>query len=101
MLGIASKNNIRPSTGHVGGNCDCIVTPRLSDNLGLTLMKLGIEKIMRDAESLQFPAQYFRRLNRNRADQNRPAGIVDIADFFDDCIPFFVLGPIDAINLIF
>ena len=56
----------------------------LRDDLGLALVVLGVEHLVRDAVPLQQLGELLRLLDRGRAHQDRPARLVDIPDLVED-----------------
>ena len=79
-----------------------IVTPRLAarlgHDLGLALVVLGVQDLVRDAEPAQELRQLFRLLDRGRADQDRPAGRVDLLDLVEDRLDLLALVPEDHVG---
>ena len=52
---------------------------------------------MLDAATFEHLAQFERLIDIDRADQNRPAGLVNFQDLVDDGFPFFLFGAEDDI----
>ena len=72
-LGVAAEQDVGAAAGHVGGDGDRVLAARLRDDLRFLLVVLGVEHDVLDAAQLQQLRQPLRLLDRDRADQDRPA----------------------------
>ena len=88
---IAAQDDIGTASSHVGRNGHGVVPARLSDDLCLTPVMLGIQDVVLDAVSVQLAADEFGLLDRYRADQNRTPRFVDFANLVNDRVPLFPL----------
>ena len=72
-LGVAAEQDVGAAARHVGGDRDGVLAARLRDDLGFLRVELGVEDDVLDAAQLQELRQPLRLLDRDRADQGRPA----------------------------
>ena len=81
-VGIATENDVGTAARHVGGDRDGIEPTRLSDDLGLAFVVLGVENLMVDAALLQERREQFALFDRHGAHEHGAAPALDIADGF-------------------
>ena len=72
-LGVAAEQDVGAAAGHVGGDRHRALAAGLRDDLGLLRVVLGVQHDVLDAAALQQRRQALRLLDRDRADQHRPA----------------------------
>ena len=71
-----------------------------SHDVGLFLVQLRVEHLVRNLAHRQHFRQHFRNFDRGRTDQTRSSGIAHLFDFVDDGTIFFAIGLIDAVFLV-
>ena len=81
---VAAEHDVRAAAGHVGRDRDGAGPARLHDDLGLALVVLRVQHLVRDALLLQQARQELRRLDRRRADEHGLAARVAVPDVLDD-----------------
>ena len=69
---IAAEDDVGAAAGHVRGDGHGALAAGLGDDLGLALVVLGIEYLMRDAALFEHLGDQFAPLDGNRADEDRP-----------------------------
>ena len=79
-LGIAAEDDVGSAAGHVRGDGHGAQAAGLGDDLGLALVMLGVENLVRNAPLFQQAGDQFASLDRHGADQDRPAAAVDLLD---------------------
>ena len=97
-LGVAAEDDVGPAAGHVGGDRDHPLPAGLGDDLGLLLVELGVEDLVLDPVLAEHVGDQLRLLDRRRADQDRPAGLVDLADLLEDRVVLLAVGPVDDVG---
>ena len=97
-LGVAAQDDVGAAAGHVGRDRHAALAPGLGHDLGLALVILGVQDLVRDAEPAQVFGQLFRLLDRRRAHQDRPARLVDLLDLVEDGADLLALGPEDHVG---
>ena len=75
------------------------LSPGLGDDLGLGLVELGVEDLGLDPVVLEHLGDQDRLLDRGGPHQDRPAGLVDLADLAEDGLILLVVGPIDDVGV--
>src|SRR4051812_9269826 len=78
-----AKFNIRPTTRHVRGDSDATALSSARDDFSFLLVIFGIEDRVDDSGLLQHARNLFARFNRNCADKNRAAKIVNGRDLLE------------------
>ncbi len=63
------------------------------------LVVLGVQDLVLDPVLLEHVGDQLRLLDRGRADQDRPAGLVDLADLVEDRLVLLVVGPVDHVGV--
>src|SRR5262245_44030063 len=76
----ASQDDVGTAAGHVLGDRDRALAAGLGDDLRLAFVMLRVEHLMLDAALLQEPRQPLALFDRHGADQDRPAGRLDVLD---------------------
>ena len=82
-FGVAAEQDVDAPAGHVRGDRDRVELAGLRDDLGLTLVLLGVQHLVRDALLLQLARQLLGLLDRDRADEHRLALLVALDDVVD------------------
>src|SRR5690606_20207137 len=79
-FGIATKNNVGTTTGHVGGDGDGPFATRLGYDLGFALVLLGVENFVANAASFEQRRKALAPFDRDGTDENRPPMLVDLGN---------------------
>ena len=82
-VGVAAENDVGAAARHVGGDRDGAESPRLRDDLGLTLVLLGVEHLMVHAPLLEQIGEPFALLDGDGADQHGQALVLDLLHLGD------------------
>ena len=80
-LGIAAEDDVGSAAGHVRGDGHRAQAAGLGDDLGLALVMLGVEDLVRNAALFQQTGDQFAPLDRDGAHQDRPPAAFDFLDF--------------------
>ena len=110
-LGVAAEQNVGAAAGHVGGDGHRALAAGLGDELGFLGVVLGVQHdVLVDAAAgrraaLQSAPVEHRRdalglLDRDGADEHRPALLVLLDDLGDDRVPLFLLRPVDEVGIL-
>ena len=99
-VGIAAQENVGAAACHVRGDSDGTLASGLGDDLGFSLMLLGVKDVVFYAVPAQKAGKSFRFFDGNRADQDGLAALVAFLDLFDDRSELFFLGSVDDIRII-
>ncbi len=75
--------DVHAAAGHVGRDRDRAALARILDDLPLALVLLRVQDVVRDALALQELGEELRGLHRDRADENRLAGLVALDDVLE------------------
>ncbi len=84
VLGVAAEQDVGAAAGHVGGDRDVALAAGLRDDLGFLRVVLRVEHDVLDAALAQQRRQPLGLLDRHRADQRRPPGLLLLEDVVDD-----------------
>ena len=98
-LGVAAEQDVGAAAGHVGGDRHRALASGLRDDLGFLRVVLGVQDDVLDAAQLQQLREPLRLLDRDRADEHRPALLLLLDDVGDDRLVLFLLGPVDRVGL--
>ena len=98
---VAPQHDIGTATGHIGGDGDHAGAPRLGHDVGLALVLLGIEHLVRQLGLLQQVGNDFGVFDRGGAYQHGLAAFVAFADVVQRGLVFFRRGFVHAIELVF
>ena len=98
-LGVAAEQDVGAAAGHVGGDRDGRLAARLGDDLGFLRVILGVQDDVLDAAQLQQLRQPLGLLDRDGADEHRPALLLLLDDVGDDRFVLFLLGAVDRVGL--
>ena len=79
-LGVAAENDVGAAAGHVRGNRHRAQPARLGHDLGLALMVLGVQDLVRDAAFFQQAGDQLAPLDRHRAHQHRTPAALNLLD---------------------
>src|SRR5208282_2871684 len=77
---VAAEENVGSAAGHVGGNGDGALAPRLRNNLRFALVVLGVQHLVRNSRLLQQLGDLFRFFDGDAAHQDRLAALVILPD---------------------
>ena len=88
---LVAQLDVRTTTGHVGGNRHRAALPRLGHDVGLLLVELGVQHVVRYLAHLEHLAQHLGNLHRGRADQDRTSGFDQGLNLLDDRLVFLAL----------
>ena len=83
VLDVAAEHDVDAAAGHVGGHGDRAQAAGLGDDVGLTLVVLGVEDLGLDPALLQQPVDPLGLLDGDGADQDRLAAVVTLGDLVD------------------
>ena len=81
---VAAEQDVRAAAGHVGGDRDGAGPPGLGDDARFLLVELGVEGLVLDAAPLEHRREDLGLLDRDRADQDRPPGLLHLDDLVDE-----------------
>src|SRR5262249_54710158 len=98
-LGVATEQDVDAAPGHVRGNRDRVRPSRLGDDDRFLLVLLGVQHRVRDAALLEQPRELLGLLHRDRADEDRLAGLVALFDVLGDGVELGVLGLVDRVGV--
>ena len=98
ILGVATENDVRAATGHVGRDRHRIHPARLGDDFRFTFVILRVQDVVLHAVASQLAAQLFRVLDRHGAEQHGAAGLVNLFDLIDDGVPLLGFCAIDRVR---
>ena len=88
---VTTKQDVRTTTRHVGGNGHRIWTTRLCNNIRLALMLFGVQYFMVNPSLQQFGRQDFTGLNGGCTNQDwRNTLLTDIGDFLNNGTVFAI-----------
>ena len=99
-LGVAAEQDVGAAAGHVRGDRDRALAARLRDDLGFLRVVLRVEDDVLDAAQLEQLREPLRLLDRDRADQDRPALLLLLEDVVDDRVVLLALGAVDGVGLL-
>src|SRR5918994_1719837 len=92
--------DVDATAGHVRRDRDGADLAGVLDDLGLALVLLRIQDVVRDAAALEPLRQMFGGLDVDRADENGLAGLVALDDVLDDGVELRVLRLEDQVVLV-
>ena len=98
-FGVAAEQNVGTAACHVGGDGDHAEAPGLGDDLGFTLVLLGVEHDVADAFALKDRGEPFGFFNGDGADENRLLLFVQLADVVGGGQELLLLGPVDDVGV--
>ena len=101
ILGIAAEQDIRTTTGHVGGNGDGTGTSGLCDDVGLLLVKLRVEDRVLDAALGEQRRKALGALDGDGADQAGLLMRVALRDVVCDGVELGIDRAIDKVGQFF
>src|SRR6185436_19585151 len=84
LANAVSQLDVDASTGHVRRDRDCAGLAGVLDDLGLSLVLLRVEDVVRNAVPLEQLRQELRDLDRDRAHEDRLPLVVALPDVADD-----------------
>src|SRR5690606_23900494 len=93
--GVAAEHDVGAAAGDVRRDGDGPAAPGLRDDLGLTAVELRVEHLVRYASTLEHLRQALGGLDRDRADEDRAAGLVHLDGLLDDRLVLPVLRAVD------
>ena len=95
---VAAEQDVRAAAGHVGGDGHGTGPARLGDDAGLLLVELRVEDLVLDPAPLQQRRQDLRLLDADRADQDRPTGLLHLDDLVDERVELGLLIAEDQVR---
>ena len=98
--GVAAEQDVGAAAGHVRRDRDRAGPPGLGDDARLLLVELGVEDLVGDAAPLEQRAEDLGLLDADRADQDRPPGLLHLHDLVDQRVELGVLVSEDEIGLV-
>ncbi len=99
-LRAAAEDDVDAAAGHVRRDRDRVHLPGLRDDVGLFLVLLRVQHVMRDPAAVERARQPLGLLDRDRADQHRLPGLVPRGDVVDEGRELPLLGLVDLIALV-
>ena len=97
---IAAEQDVRAAAGHIGGDGDLVELTGLRDDLRFLGVVFGVEHLMPNAAAAEQFGQVFAPLDRNRADEQRLAGLVHRLDLAHHGAELPLLGGINGVVVI-
>ncbi len=92
--------DVDAAAGHVRRDRDGADLAGVLDDLGLALVLLGVQHVVRDAAPLEQARQVLGDLDRDRADEHRLALLVALGDVVDDRLELLVARLVDEVVLV-
>ena len=96
-LGVAAEDDVGAAAGHVGGDGDAALAAGLRDDLGLPLVVLRVEDVVRHAAALEERGHHLALRHRDGADEDRLALLVPLPDLLADRLELLALAPVDDV----
>ena len=96
-LRVAAEDDVGAAAGHVGGDGDRALAAGLGDDLGLALVVLGVQHVVRDAALLEQRGDDLALLHRDGADQDGLPLVVAVRDLVADGVELLALGLVDHV----
>ena len=97
---IAAEQDVRASAGHVRGDRHRAGPAGLGDDPRLLLVELGVEDLVLDAAPLEERGHQLGLLDRDRADQDRPAAFLHLDDLVDHRVELGLLVAEHEVRLV-
>ena len=97
---VAAEHDVGTAAGHVGGDGDRAEAAGLGDDVGLLLVELRVEHVVRDAALLELPRQVLGALDAGGTDQHRLTLLVALGDVVDDRDVLGLFGLVDQVGLV-
>src|SRR5262245_48325533 len=97
---VAAEQDVRAAAGHVRGDRHGAAAARLGDDPRLLLVELRVQDLVLDAAALQQLGEPLGLLDRDRADEDRPAGLLHLLDLVDDGVELGLLVAVDEVGLV-
>jgi hypothetical protein len=95
VLGVAAEQDVGAAAGHVRGDGNRGLAPGLRDDLGFLRVVFRVQHDVLDAALLEHRREPLGLLDRDRADQRRPASVLLLEDVGDDRLVLLALGAVD------
>ena len=97
---VAAEQDVRAAAGHVRRDRHRAGPAGLGDDLRLLLVELGVQDLVLDPAPLEELAEALGLLDRDRADEDRPAELLHLGDLLDHRVELRVLVPVDEVRLV-
>ena len=97
---VAAQHDVGTAAGHIGGHRHRGEPTRLGDDVGLLLVLLGVEHVVRHTALLQLPRQVLGTLDAGGADEHRLADLVTLGDIVSDRAELGLFGLVDQVGLV-
>ena len=98
--GVASQNDIRSPSCHVGCYGYGTRPPSLGHNISLSFMMLGVENVVSEPLPLHHPGEKFRALDGRSAHQDRLAPMLAVGYLFNHRVVLLLHGTINEIRVV-
>jgi len=95
-----AEHDIRPTSGHVGGNGHPARLAGLGHDFGFFFVVLGVQDVMGNAGFFEQAREEFRLFDGHRTDENGLAFFVKFLDVSGDGREFLVLRLVDQIRIV-
>ena len=100
VVGHSAEDDVGAAAGHVRGDRHRAEAAGLGDDLGLALVVLRVEDDVLDPGLLEQRREVLGLLDRDRADEDRPARLVKVLDLLDDRLELLALGPVHDVRVL-
>ena len=100
LVGVAAQQDVRTTTGHVGGDGHGAVTTGLGNDMSLALVVLCVEDLVRDAALGKGCRQLLGTLDGDGTDQDRLALGVTLLDIIGNGVVLGLNGAVDQVLVI-
>ena len=100
LVGIAAQQDVGTTTGHVGGDGHGAVASGLGHDVGLALMVLGVEDLVRDTALREGGGQLLGALDGDGAHQDRLALGVTLLDIVGDGVVLGLNGAVHQVLMV-
>ncbi len=97
LLHLGRKLDIGTTSRHIGGYGHGTLLSGLSHNVGLLLMELRVEYLMRNLTELEHLGEKFGNFHRRSSDKHWATGVDHILHLLDDCRVLLLLGAVDTV----
>ena len=97
---VAAEQDVRAAAGHVRGDRHRAGSAGLGDDPRLLLVELGVEDLVLDAAPLEHRRQHLGLLDADRADEDRPAGLLHLDDLVDERVELGLLVAEDEVGVV-
>ena len=97
---VAAQDDIRTTSGHVGGDGDRVQAACFRDDRGFAFVMLRVQDVMADSPLVEQVTDFLGFFDGNGTDQHRTAGCMHLHDFFDNRLQLGFLVEIHTVIVI-